>query len=263
MPSRPRIRLVFAAAVLSCVLVACSKPAAQVLPGVWLVDGPSARSIEFRADGTAQMRVRKAEEGPPAKWVVAEPGKLKLTFGEGGRAVNRFMSFELKGDDDLSLKAQTSSMTAHYSRVSMDALARFTPLPPADWVYLDRTDPARGTAEHRATATSGEQADGSTIDLVLRRHGADETTIELNSSARHPPFSCARTCAFDVRLDDRPATALAVEASPDGRGFTVSFKDGNALLKQLKAAERVQVDARIVDHGIEPFEFKVSGLRWP
>lgn len=260
----PSPRIVIVAISLSCLLLACgkSKTPTEQLTGVWLLDGSGSKTIEFKADGAVVLRARQKVDGAIAHWTVLEPGKMEMRFDKAGTELKQVVQYELKGDDELTLKDLPANAQGHYKRIASDALAKLPPAAPQPWVYQDRPGKTADVRERFATATSGEQVDGSTVDLTVRGHGPGDLAVTLDPHDEQHAFACSTGCTFTVRLDDGPATQYALAPRPAAAPFLVFFDDKAALIERLKTAKRMTIETPIGDKDTRVYEFTVAGLQW-
>ena len=256
------VRFPIVVAIVSVLLSACGKPPTEKLQGVWFQEGSLSRSIEFKSDGTAVLRVRKAIDGPIAHWTIVGKDKLQLTFDGPAKDAVRVIGFSLDGPDALTLHVSDTQAPAKYKRLSLDGLATLPPAPPQPWVYKDQARDASTILERIATSTSGETNDGATIDLTIRRRGADESIIALEAARALQPFACAATCEAVARFDDLAPQRYRL--APLGNSpSTLVFTDAAGLLEKLKASKRVVVEVPFAGPASRQFTFETADLRWP
>jgi hypothetical protein len=143
------------------------------------------------------------------------------------------------------------------------------PAPPAPaWRYNTTHDEMRGATTRTATTDSE-----NTIDLgfpygvvhgqiIIRQRVQDGLNIMFSVDEGQILCSSYSNNHISIKFDDGPIRTFGCDG-PSGGGADVAFlQSEREVLRLLKGARRVIVEAEFYNAGPKQFTFNVAGLRW-
>lgn len=179
-----------------------------------------------------------------------------------------------------SAKARTPAEQAEADKVAAMLAQRFrenkasgTGAPQAtdgasNWHYDEDHDAMTGKPARTATTIStneitfpfpygGPQRAGLTL-RAHPRHGRD--AILTFKSAQ---FNCGiDECRIMARFDDKPAVKFGASKPSDHSSNAVFIRDFARLVREIRGARRLRLEAEFYTAGIRTLEFDIAGLQW-
>jgi len=139
----------------------------------------------------------------------------------------------------------------------------------AEWEFTSQTDRMGGAASRIAMVHSTNE-----IDLKPPHQGAQHATLGLRYGRDgmeavlmldKGQFLCDNeVCSLKVRFDDARPRRYGANLPDDGSHGALFIQKTSRFVGTLRKAQRVQIEAEILNNGSKMLEFDVSGLGdWP
>ncbi|MFD0795316.1 hypothetical protein ACFQZX_16965 [Mucilaginibacter litoreus] len=135
------------------------------------------------------------------------------------------------------------------------------------WSYTEEEDKMTSKKKYFATIDANDllQFDfpydgGVTATLVVRHQGGENEVILQVSKGQFMTGVDGTT--VKIRIDDSPAATYSASGPSDGSSEILFINNANKLIKKMKTAKKVLIQAEFYDSGNKIMEFDVDGFQW-
>lgn len=136
------------------------------------------------------------------------------------------------------------------------------------WHYETRKDEMRGETSSFASILSSNSLDfafpykgGSTAKLTLRQTGDDLAIMLVIDRGQFTCFS-AEADRVVMKFDSGPVLHYSCDRAADGSSNVVFLGPVHMILRQLKGAQQLTVEAQFFHEGQRQIKFHTAGLKW-
>jgi len=134
------------------------------------------------------------------------------------------------------------------------------------WHYSQEEDKMAGTM-YFASVVANEEIQfqfpyngGSTAKITIREKEGNTDIMLRVSKGQFLTHYDGTTCR--IKFDDEQPKAYSLNEASSGSSDVVFIQSEAALIKKMKTAKVMLVEAEFYDHGKETMEFQVEGLTW-
>lgn len=136
------------------------------------------------------------------------------------------------------------------------------------WSYSDDVDKMTSKKRYFASVDANELINfpapydgGSTATLTIRNMGeGNEATLSVSKGQFNT--SSVDGGSIKVRFDDAQPITFTTSEPSDGSSELAFIELPNKLIKKLKTAKKIIIQAEFYDSGFQTMEFNTDGFKW-
>ncbi|WP_051054081.1 hypothetical protein [Fibrella aestuarina] len=101
---------------------------------------------------------------------------------------------------------------------------------------------------------------GSTASFVVRRKGGEtDTYLKVSKGQFNSTYDGG---TVRIRFDQGKPTTYSFSGASDGSSDIVFINSSNGIIKKLRTAKRMVIEAEFYNEGLRQIEFDVEGFKW-
>lgn len=134
------------------------------------------------------------------------------------------------------------------------------------WTYKEETDKMTSKTNYYAFIDANELLNfpapydgGQTATLTVRKQsGASEVTLSITKGQ----FTNVDGGKVQIRFDDAQPVSFPTSEPSDGSSDVIFINNASKLIKKLKTANKVIIQAEFYEAGLKTMEFDVKDFKW-
>ena len=167
-------------------------------------------------------------------------------------------------DDSVSTDTTSAAVTSKKPKAVADSTNSSLP---GKWTYSEEEDKMSSKKAFFAAIEAKELLDfdfpyngGSTATITVRNQGkGNEVVLEVSKGQFNSSVDGA---TVKIRFDGMPASSYRASEASDGSSNILFIENTAKLIKKMKAAKKMLVQAEFYDSGEKVMEFNVEGFKW-
>ena len=136
------------------------------------------------------------------------------------------------------------------------------------WVYSEEDDETSGDKIYSATLHSSNQVEfayphhgGSYFEFIIKNSGKENETILRVSNGQFMP-SVRDSEALGITFDEGDFMSHNYSSATDGSADYIFLSNPDSLIKKVKNAKKLKIEAPFFNAGIQVIKFDVDSLQW-
>lgn len=137
----------------------------------------------------------------------------------------------------------------------------------SNWTYEDRKDEMTDKPWYTASITSENHVNfdfpyegGSFLRMTIRKmKGSYDVMLSISKGQFSGSYNSPSVA---IRFDDAPAKRYGFDEPADNSSDLIFLHSASSIIKQLKKAKKVKIQAPFYQGGEPVFEFNTEGLVW-
>jgi hypothetical protein len=135
------------------------------------------------------------------------------------------------------------------------------------WKYSDKDDKMTSKKKYYAEIDANETLDfkfpydgGSTATLTIRN--SDTGNEAMLSVSKGQFITGVDGTTIKIRFDNEQAATFNASSSSDGSSDLIFIENAKKLVKKIKTAKQIIIQAEFYDAGLREMTFNVAGFTW-